>query len=369
VASAGVRPTSWFELWPPWLFYLPVALYWLWLAVRHRSLLLPTAANPSIYSGGFIGESKSEILDLVPEQHRGWVASYVTIVRRRDETTADALHRARRLMVAAGVDYPVVAKPDVGQRGAGVWPIHDDRELEAYVEGFPVASRVVLQELVSAADGATEGGDPARVREAGVLYWRMPGSDRGTVFSITLKLFPQIVGDGVRTVRELIEADARAFRLRKLYFKRHRKQLERVLASGERVPLVFAGNHCQGAIFKDGTSLATPQLVDRIHTIATSIPGFYFGRFDLRFDDLDALLDGRGFKIIEINGASAEATHIWDASTRLGEAYATLFAQFRAVFAIGDANRRRGHRPLGVSRFVRDLMAYRRLARSYPSTR
>ena len=39
----------------------------------------------------------------------------------------------------------------------------------------------------------------------------------------------------------------------------------------------------------------------------------------------------------------AEATHIWDASATLPDAYVTLFEQFRILFEIGAANRRRVH--------------------------
>ena len=69
-----------------------------------------------------------------------------------------------------------------------------------------------------------------------------------------------------------------------------------------------------------------------------------------------------------VHGAGAEATHIWDASVRLTDAYATLFEQFRILFEIGAENRRRGHRPLGLLRFLREALAYRRVARMYPQT-
>ncbi|MBI5445785.1 MAG: VTT domain-containing protein, partial [Deltaproteobacteria bacterium] len=65
-----------FELWPPAVFYLPVGLYCLWLAVRFRGLTLPTAANPSIYSGGLIRESKGQILSLIPPSEQFWVAPW-----------------------------------------------------------------------------------------------------------------------------------------------------------------------------------------------------------------------------------------------------------------------------------------------------
>ena len=53
----------------------PVVLYILYLAIRHRSLTLFTAANPAIPGGGFVGESKGAILQGLahaPEQVARW---------------------------------------------------------------------------------------------------------------------------------------------------------------------------------------------------------------------------------------------------------------------------------------------------------
>ena len=44
------------------IFYLPVAVYVACLALRYRSLTLFTAGNPGIEAGGFVGESKFDIL-------------------------------------------------------------------------------------------------------------------------------------------------------------------------------------------------------------------------------------------------------------------------------------------------------------------
>ncbi|HET6197081.1 MAG TPA: D-alanine--D-alanine ligase, partial [Acetobacteraceae bacterium] len=42
------KPVSYFEFWPDWLFYFPVAAHWIALGLRHRGFMLPTAANPAI---------------------------------------------------------------------------------------------------------------------------------------------------------------------------------------------------------------------------------------------------------------------------------------------------------------------------------
>jgi hypothetical protein len=60
-------PLSVYEFWPMQVFYLPIFAHVLWLMLRHRSITLPTAANPSFPGGGFYGESKAEILALVAQ--------------------------------------------------------------------------------------------------------------------------------------------------------------------------------------------------------------------------------------------------------------------------------------------------------------
>ncbi|MDX1672223.1 MAG: alpha/beta fold hydrolase, partial [Balneolaceae bacterium] len=61
VLSRWRRLTRW-EFWPPYVIYIPVCLYIIVLWWRHSRLTVFTAANPGIEDGGFIGESKSEIL-------------------------------------------------------------------------------------------------------------------------------------------------------------------------------------------------------------------------------------------------------------------------------------------------------------------
>ena len=347
-------PASFFEFWHPIIFYAPVAVYYAWLSLKYRSPMVPTAANPSIYSGGMIRESKSEILDLVPESIREWVAPHASYHVPTSGDTNSNRAAAREALDAAAIAFPFVAKPDLGQRGAGVRPIYDEDQLNRYLDAFPRDASICLQRLVP------------YTHEAGVLYYRVPGQERGRITSITLKEFPRVVGDGNRTLRELIEANDRARLMKEVFFARHEAILDKVLETGEDFQLVFAGNHSQGCVFKDGLHILTPALAERINEIALALPQFYFGRFDIRFRDLEAFQRGEDFQIVEINGAGAEATHIWDPDGTLSEAYAALFEQFRVLFRIGDENRRGGHAPTKPIQFLKDFVLYHRIARKYP---
>ena len=109
--------------------------------------------------------------------------------------------------------------------------------------------------------------------------------------------------------------------------------------------LVEAGNHAQGCIFRDGMRLNSPALEARLDEISQKLVGFFIGRYDIRYADEALLRDGVGFQIIELNGVTSEATHIYDPKNSLFAAYRVLFEQWRLAFEIGAANRERGTRP------------------------
>ena len=378
----GGPPLSFFEFWPMWAFYPPVMAYAAWLMLRYRGILLPTVANPSFPGGGFFGESKADILALAMQHVPEWVAPFVA-VRRADDapgtagpaaqaecTAGPAVHAectagpaaraeceaALATLAAAGLALPVVAKPDLGCRGAGVKLVRSRADLQAYLLGFPAGATLLLQRLVP-----FEG-------EAGIFYCRRPGQAQGRVVSITLKYFLHVIGDGRRTLRQLILDDPRAGPLQHLYLRRHTARLDSVPASGEAIRLAFAGSHSRGAIFRNGSHLVTPEMEAGFDAIARRLPEFHFGRFDIRFERFADVQQGHGFTIVEINGAGAESTHIWDRKTGLLQAWRDLMRQYRWLFEIGHANRARGFQPMRWADFLRDYRREKALTPLYPAT-
>lgn len=334
---AWARLRRW-EFWPSWVLYAPVAAWIMWLAVRHRSLTVFTAANPIIEDSGFVGESKSAILAALPP---AWVMPWAVI---EPGCMAARLATLRSILLQRQWRYPLVAKPDVGQRGTGVNWVRSAKEAERYLA--QTVGRVVLQV-------PHEG-----PYEAGLFYVRLPDERRGRIFSITDKRLPVLVGDGQSTVAELIRTHPR-FRLQSaMFLARLAGDSDRVLELGERLPIGQLGNHSQGAEFLDGRHLWTAALEARVDGIARGAGGFYFGRFDVRYRCIDAFKAGEDLGILELNGVTSEATHIYGGS--LWQAWRTLLAQWTLAFAIGDANRKRGHQPSSLSRLLRLVLAFGR---------
>lgn len=349
----AARPTlarlSQWEFWPAWLFYAPVGLSYAWLALRHRGFSLPTAANPGIPMGGLVGESKFDTLrilqDACPESvAQTWLIE-PGIVAERGATLQTIIAREN-------VSLPFILKPDVGQRGVGVKLIRSLESARAYLATVP--GPVLLQRY---APGPCE---------VGVFYYRLPDEPTGHLFAITEKLFPTLEGDGERSVEELILADPRAAMVARTYLRRFTALRATVLPRGATLKLVEAGNHAQGCIFRDGMHLATPELLNALDRISQSVPGFFIGRYDLRYASDDHLRAGRGFTIVELNGAGAEATSIYDARNSLLAAYRTLHRQWALVFRIGALNRTRGYRPASLRTLLREWRRTSALVADYP---
>ncbi len=341
--QAAWRRTVRWEYWPPVVFYPPVALYVLWLGIRHRGLTLFTAANPGIPAGGFINESKAGILTAL--RGAGEALPPWTLIPAGGGVEARRA-AVRALVAERRLQLPVVLKPDAGQRGSGVciartWEAVDDYLAEAEYD-------TIAQAYV---DGV----------EFGVFYVRRPGEPHGWIFAVTEKRLPSVEGDGRRTLEELILPDRRALPMAPVYLDRHDHSLDRVVPAGERVQLVELGTHARGAYFYDGRGFITPELTEAVDRVSLAFDGFFFGRYDVRSGSAEDFRRG-SFRVIELNGVTSEATSIYDPAHGLLDAYRTLFAQWRLAFEIGSRNRSRGVKPARLTDLFRAFVRYRQTA-------
>ncbi len=332
------------EFWPTWALYAPIFPWLAWLAIRHRGAAVFTAANPAMPAGGLVGESKSAILDALAGPARERIARHILLP---EAIGADAaIDRLREFQQQLDRAFPIVLKPDIGERGVGIVMADSEGEVRRYFAQTRPAT--MLQEYVPG-------------REYGVFYYRHPDRAQGAIFAITEKEFPVLVGDGRHSIERLILRDSRAVCMAKFHLHVHRHRLSWVPAAGERVPLAQLGNHCRGAIFRDGARLITPELTAAIDAISRGYPGFYFGRYDVRVPDEASFRAGRDFKIIELNGVFSEATSLYDPAYRAIDRWRILARQWRLAFEIGARNRDLGARPASL-REISDLLARHRAA-------
>jgi len=192
-ARGARRPRALIERIPSWLVHLPLVAHWIVLAIKHRSLTLPSVANPAIPAGGMWGESKSKCLASVSGDMRESVVDFVVLKRRVEPSTLGLdVNRALGLLEAAKIPFPIIARPDVGWYGRGVLTLEGPAALQQYLSRFPGGAKLMLQRSL-----------PHAV-EASVLYARLPGEARGQILSFAVRRSrPVLAETGAYLSREL----------------------------------------------------------------------------------------------------------------------------------------------------------------------
>lgn len=337
-----IRLLNW-EYWSFTAIYIWLYPVWLLICLRARSLFFFAASNPAIKNGGFLNESKKDILAIIPPQYYP-----PTVFFSIPANAGFVLQQLQK----AGLQYPLIGKPNIGGRGRGIKVLHDSEAVRGYVKNAFLDFHI--QEFV-----------PWK-NEAGIFYCRYPNEARGRITGIVRKEFLSVTGDGKHTMRQLLYKDARALMYVQSLERIHGKTLEEVLPAGEKKIVSPYGNHARGSKFLDDSHLADAALNNRIDEICRQIPGFFYGRLDIRFDTWEALKQGKNFSIIEVNGAGAEPTHIYDPRHSLFFAWKEIVRHWIIMGRISRINHKKGHPYLsfreGLAMFREDKEWSKKLA-------
>lgn len=309
-----IRTGSW-EYWPFHLIYAPMYFYWVWLSIRGRCFFFFSAANPGIENSGFVQERKSDIYKQIPS---GYYPK--TLLCPQNILYEDLSN----LLVTSQLDFPLMAKPDIGERGLGVRLLKTRSELFSYWNSNKVD--FLLQEFIPFEN------------EIGVFYYRIPGENSGTISGIVGKEFLTVTGDGKSSIGSLLKSEKRyILQLNKLRTT-YKDIMYTILPAGVNLNLVPYGNHRLGTKFIDLNHRITDELNYCINNICNKIPGFYFGRLDIKFKSWEDLLNGKNYSIIELNGAGSEPTHIYDPRHSIFFAWKEIRRHWDLLFKISRLN-------------------------------
>ncbi|MCF8277824.1 MAG: hypothetical protein K9J17_13905 [Flavobacteriales bacterium] len=302
------------EFWPWRIVYVPVAVYWFFLAIKARGWVFFSAANPCMRFGGLVAYSKTDVTKLVPEDYLP-----KTVFVELNDSPSQVLTTVKEKEMS----YPLIIKPDMGERGKGVKILRTEKELLLALDS--VHERMLLQVYEDLP------------MELGVMYSRNRDEQNGKITSIVIKDFPAVIGDGKRTLLELILANQRTRFSYKIHVKRFADRLKEVIPEGEKLRIVNIGNHMLGTTFLNGNHLISPELEHVFDDLAKQIKGFHIGRFDVRTASLDALVKGQ-FKVIEVNGVNSEPCHIFHPGRSIFLAWRDLFKHWKRIADISIAN-------------------------------
>lgn len=281
-------------------------------------------------------ESKKEIYDLIPSEYYP-----KTLLIEPNET----LEAVQEKIKEAAIEFPLIAKPDIGLRGTAVKKIHNAEELAAY---FSKANfNVLIQSLIPYEN------------EIGLFYVKLPNQS-GKITGIVAKEFMILTGNGKNTIRELLHEDKRYLLQLEVLEAEYKEKLNTILSEGETINLVPYGNHCRGTKFVDASHEITPEMIESFNTICNQIEGFYFGRMDIMYHSFKDLAQGKNFQIVEINGAISEPTHMYDPKHSLWFGWKELTRHFHYMYVISKHNRKNGANYLTFKEGVREFKKHQK---------
>ena len=298
------------EFWSSLSFYLPFVPYFVLLLFRYRGFHRVLRSNPAIAHSGVFGERKSDIQKLIETHVLEYQLKLIEVPSEPE---------LAKKTLSENFTFPFVLKPNSGLKGAGVRLIKTAEQLEQVDWSTDWVAQQYCQ----------------WPHEWGVFYVRDLDSSAGGVFSVTNKVLPKVTGDGKQTLFELILNDSVLRpRLHSLLGEESGLKPNHVPEAGELVHLSYRGSHSQGCLFLDGAELLSKEIETHIARVFDRIPGFNVGRADIKFESLEALSRGE-FRIVEINGAGAESTNLYDPKYSLWQRYKIVALQWRTIFEIG----------------------------------
>jgi hypothetical protein len=308
--------TNW-EYWPTFMFYVPLLPYAFYLAIKSKSFGFFSAVNPSIEGSGNGLESKYKTTLLIPSEYKP-----KTIFIPKNESLAKIYDDLK----SEEITFPLIIKPDIGFKGLLVKKINSKEELINYLKKYS-SLNLIAQEFIEYKN------------ECGIFYYKIPGENEGIITSVTLKKYLTVLGDGKSTLLNLINSNKRAINYIDLILELNKENLNSIPSKNEEIILNVIGNHSKGTEFINGNYLINNDLENLLNKINLNIKGWYYGRIDIKYNHFEELLEGKNFKILEINGVISEPTHIYDSSNgSYFEALKSIKEHWKIIYKIGVKN-------------------------------
>jgi hypothetical protein len=311
------KASNW-ELWPFKLRYFLISPVWIWYCIRSASPWFFSSSNPTLTFGGFEGEGKREMYDLLPKE---FYPKTIYI------SPKDDFNDIKILLNQNAFTYPFVAKPDIGMKGLLFRKIDSEKDLRIYHEKNVVD--YIIQDLVE------------YPLEVSVFYYRFPDEESGTISGFIQKELMDVFGDGQHTLWELIMQHPKARHRPEEMRIKHEHALDKVIPKGERYILTYAANLNRGAKFTNLHHLIDNDLLKIFDEISHRAK-FYYGRYDIKCESVGDLKQGKNFTILEFNGSGAEPNHVYNAGFSLFEAYKVFLHHWKVLYRISRYNKRHG---------------------------
>lgn len=294
-------------------------VYYLFNALRYRSLTFFSACNPDLSFGGMLDDNKTEAYNFIPDRYlpKMIVYDFNKILQSQLETK--------------NIQFPVIIKPNMGFKGYAVKECKDLRELENIVAGLDKSKEWLIQEYIDLES------------EFSIMYYCFPDSQKKGITSISSKRYPTLIGDGFSTIQTLINEYKNPF-VNKSYLKeKWASRLKEIPSKDQMIELHHIGNYSRGSKFYSLMNEKDERLISAMNNVFSNEVGIYFTRLDIKAHSLEHVRRG-DFKIMEINGAKSEPLHIYDPMYGFVQRIKDVRKHWKIMTRIVDEIKRKGYR-------------------------
>ena len=299
-----------YEFWPYWIFYFPAYIYYFYLAIKSRRWVYFSVLNPCMKFGGAFLSSKQHYLKTIPDL---WKPITMLV------SDLDDFESIKKQLEGMKLNFPLIVKPDMGERGKNVEKLDSLNELKTYLS--TINQSVLIQEYID------------YPIELGILfYWDTNRAPQ--ISSIGTKDFCKLIGDGTRTLKTLVNANHRIAHRKSILENRFKTQWNQIIPKGEAVLVEPIGNHNRGTTFLDARHHYSKEMLEWVVSCVQHLPGFDYGRVDLKIENWNSFKTKTGIKILEINGVNSEPIHIYDPNFSIWNAYKAIFKHMHIIYQL-----------------------------------
>lgn len=308
-----------YEYWPMWAFYICLFPFYLIQIIKNRHLFFFTNVNPGIDEfGGLFFDSKNGIDQLIPTKFRA------------KSILVNEINEEKFLINVKDFHFPVILKPDNGERGKDVFLLNNVNEFNQLKQNY---KDYLIQEYIDTDC------------EYGVFVVFFPHTAEFKITSLTEKKYFEIEGDGFNNIEKLILQKDRGIVSFEKLKNNSKLDLNCIPLKGEKLIIHKMGNHNKGTEFIDIGNKISDKMNEQFSALMTMLPGIQYGRFDVKTKSFTDLETFDYMKIMEFNGLAAEPIHIYDSRVGFMNAIKSFLTHHRLIIDISKYNKQKGIKP------------------------
>lgn len=322
-----------YEYWPMWAFYFPLFFIFVYKGLKNRNLFFFTNVNKNLDEfGGLFFDSKRVIDKKIPLEYR---ADHVLV-----EKGQHFGHEELKF------SFPIIIKPDQGERGRGVIKINFQEELSAYFN-LPAQEDLLIQPYIDWEN------------EYGVFMAINPVNLKYEILSLTQKKYFSVTGDGKLNIEELIRQSNRGLVFYDEIITRCKLDLSQIPENGKTIVLHTQGNHSKGTEFIDISHKISSSMTRSFGNFLKGLDGFEYGRLDIKCKSFDDLENFNHLKVIEFNGLAAEPISIYDSKIGYFNSLGIFLKHWKRLEEISKFNKNRHIESIPTGKILKKILQKR----------